>query len=517
MKIRSFLSHTIFFFLLIPISFFPRPGSAADKKVALLPFVIYSDKPRAFLGPGLKSMFISRLSGEGIEVIGDEKLSPLLTGEDRKGVSSAKRAEELARALGADYAIFGSITSIGTSYSLDLSILDLTKKKPKLTRVSKTMEEDQFIPKLADVVYDFRAIMAGVDIRTQWARQAAATSKKQSPMGLFYRPAGPQDRQYRPSGRVRIRMDVMGFDTGDLNGDGEPELLVMGRKKLLIYNRKGNSLVLKDTLHHSLGEDFIKVSAGDVNGDGSAEIYLVSSIGLRAQSSVWEWSGRFRKVLKMTGHLQVVKAHGFKPVLLFQESLINRYFNGRIAIMVYDGPRKLVRKRLLPEFKKGVQFYTLTFPEPGKRGTEEYLGLNQNAYLCLWDRNGSILWQSDKAVGGTNNAITLGTTFDAASPNIIYFNSRIISADIDNDGKKEILLVDNIRLVEHLQTLRLIVKSNLVAYRMEGAGLVSTLRTPQLPYCLTDIQVQDGTLFLAAQKGEIKLMGPGSGRIIWFE
>ncbi|MBW1739343.1 MAG: VCBS repeat-containing protein, partial [Deltaproteobacteria bacterium] len=173
--------------------------------------------------------------------------------------------------------------------------MDLTKKKPKLTRVSKTMEEDQFIPKLADVVYDFRAIMAGVDIRTQWARQAAATSKKQSPMGLFYRPAGPQDRQYRPSGRVRR----------DLNGDGEPELLVMGRKKLLIYNRKGNSLVLKDTLHHSLGEDFIKVSAGDVNGDGSAEIYLVSSIGLRAQSSVWEWSGRFRKVLKMTGHLQV--------------------------------------------------------------------------------------------------------------------------------------------------------------------------------------------------------------------
>jgi hypothetical protein len=31
------------------------------------------------------------------------------------------------------------------------------------------------------------------------------------------------------------------------------------------------------------------------------------------------------------------------------------------------------------------------------------------------------------------------------------------------------------------------------------------------------MQVEGGTLYLAAQKGEIKNIGTGSGRIMWFE
>ena len=135
--------------------------------MALLPLVIHSGQSKDYLQPGLKSMLVSRLSGEGIQLISEEKLYPLLSEKEKQGINSSQRAEEVAKALKADFAVFGSLTSIGTGYSLDLSVLDLTKAEPKLTRISEAVPEDQLIPKLSDIAYDIRAVISGVDIRPQ--------------------------------------------------------------------------------------------------------------------------------------------------------------------------------------------------------------------------------------------------------------------------------------------------------------------------------------------------------------
>ncbi|MBU2498464.1 MAG: VCBS repeat-containing protein [Proteobacteria bacterium] len=513
---RTLIPRKILLFLLALTLLLPYPVGGAAKTVALFPLVVYSDQPKAFLGPGLKSMFVSRLSGEGLELVSDERIYPLLREKEREGMDSRERAEELARSLKADYAVFGSVTSIGAGYSLDLSILDLTKEAAELTRVSEAVQEDELIPKLADVVYDFRAIMAGVDIRASRRAGPPPEPEDRGAMGLFFKP-GSEDREFKPSGGMTANMGVMGFDTGDLDGDGLPEIAVLGRDKLLIYNRKDDSLALKGTLTRSLGESFFKVSIGDVNGDGKAEIYLVRSVGLRAETSVWEWTGKFRKLHERNGHMQAVKAPGARPLLLFQESLADPYFSGRIQVMTYGGKGELVQEGILPEFDKGAQFYTLTPLNPQKAGRSEFLGLNNDDYLCLWDQEGGLLWRSDERVGGTNNAITLKKRPADLTPRIASFNSRIVLADIDKDGKKEVLLIDNIPLVDHLVTFRVMVESRLAAYRVEGASLVPKWKTREIPYCLMDMQVEGRTLFLAAQKGSISNIGAGSGRIMWFE
>jgi hypothetical protein len=89
--------------------------------------------------------------------------------------------------------------------------------------------------------------------------------------------------------------------------------------------------------------------------------------------------------------------------------------------------------------------------------------------------------------------------------------------DIAGDGTKEILAIENIPLIKHLLNFKVFTKSNLIAYRIEGTELFPAWATGDIDYCLTDMQTEGQSLFLAAQKGKISNIGKGSGLIMWFE
>jgi len=76
--------------------------------------------------------------------------------------------------------------------------------------------------------------------------------------------------------------------------------------------------------------------------------------------------------------------------------------------------------------------------------------------------------------------------------------------------------VKNIPLIKHLENMLVYVKAQLIAYRISGATLTRGWTTREIPYCITDIQAAKGTLFVAVQKGRFSKIGPGTGRIMWF-
>ena len=543
-------SKIIGLFLLSLIFFLPVTARSSTKTLVLFPLAIYADQSKAYLGQGIKSMLISRISGAGIEIVPDEKYTSLLSEKEEAGITSQKRAEELARRLEADYAIFGSITAIGGGYSLDLSLVALEKDASKLTRLSKAVDEEQLIPQLSDVAYQLRALIEGKEIlsTTQTADKPARkveekatvlpqplTAKgifsqiegdKKEPQatekGLVFKPT-KEYQGFKPTGKISVDMSVMAFDMGDLDEKGGVELVVLGRKKLLLYTMHGASFALKDSLNASIGEDFYKVSVGDVDNNGRAEIYLVSRYGVRARSTVFEWAGGFKRLDRLTGHMQVVKDPvSNKSLLLFQDSKVGEFFSGRIYGMKYGEGGKLTKGEKLPELKGG-QFYTLALFDLDKDQEAEWIGLGEpnlggESNLYVWDRAGAIIWSGKKGLGGTNNAIKLEEgNFEGDLPPKIFFNSRLVIADIDGDGEKDILAIKNITPIEYLQNIKVYTKANLIAYRREGLSLSPAWTTGDIDWCLTDITVQGNTLFLAAQKGKISNIGKGSSQIMWFE
>jgi len=500
---------TIFFL------FFSLHVVAANKTVALLPLQLFADPSKAYLGQGIKTMLASRLSGEGLEVITPDSV---LSGADKQGVTSEQRAEEIARLLKANYAVFGSVTSLGTGYSLDLSFMDLTKEKPVVTKVSEGVTEDQLIPKLSEIVYDFRAIAAGMDIRQQ---KSVGPGPQEEAKGLFFKRTA-ESSAFRPTGRASVKMGVMSLDVADLDGDGQPEILALSQETLMIYVRKEKGLMLRETLRADRSEEFLKVSAADIDGNGRPEIYLVSFYGKRAQTSVWEWPGKFtRKLDRENGHFHVLRNQGGgQATLISQDSGIDNFFAGKMWQMAYDQGGKLVRKDPLPEMK-GAQFYTLTLFDYDRDGKSEYLGLGEpgldhSAPLEVWNQEGNRVTKLDEKLGGTNNYVRSGKKNPDDQPPANLVNGKIAVMDVDNDGKKEILVIANNPLIGKIDFV-LYYDGSIVALKPEGSSLVQAYKSGKMKYCLTDLRVFGETLYISAAEAEITNLEEGAGRILWYE
>jgi len=528
-------------FLIILVSFIlfiPLPAHTADKKVLLLPLALYAERPLDHIRKGAASMLVTRLSQDGIEVMSGEGIEAYLDEEEKRGISSEKRAQELMSKLGADYAVFGTITAVGGAYSLDLSLLKSAEGLPP-ERFSKVVTEDRFIPEFSDAANQLLAAMEGKRIaQTQPAKppvlpetglaqgifSKSEGDKERSPdreEGMAFKPT-QEPRPLRPTGTIPLTTEVMSFDTGDLDGDGKAELVAVDKGNMYVYRREGNAFALIDTRKASWGEEFFKVSVGDIDHNGKAEIYAVGLYGMRARTSVYERSSEFKRLSRMTGHLRIVKDPiEMKSLLLFQGSEINRFFTGPISSMNYDESGELIKGAKLPEMK-GAQFYTLVRYDLNHDGHQEWVGLGEpnlddKSRLHVWGERGQILWRGEKALGGTNNAVRAGEPEPESLPPRISFQSRLILADIDGDGRRDVVALENIPIIGKLLNFKVYVKSRLIAYRVEGDALSPAWSTGEIDYCVTDMQSDGQALFIAAHKGKISNIGKESGVIMWFE
>jgi TolB-like protein len=509
-----------FGFALFPILLFLclLPSAlAADKAVGLLPFVLHADPSKEFLRSGIQSMLVSRLEGEGLSVLHGDRIEPLLKEEEKEGIDSEERARGIARELGVDYVIFGSVTTLGGGYSLDFSILDLTGDSPQRTQVAEAVDENQLIERLSDMAHQFRAVVEGIEYAAYRAARQDTLGSAETAKGLFFRP-GAGGYGFQPTGRASVRMGILSFDAGDLDGDGTPELVLLTRDEVFIYHRENNQFILLNTFEAGMGEYFLKVSVGDADLDGRDELYLVSDYGERAQSVVYDWDKTFRERFRMRGHLQVdVGRDERPPVVYFQDTMLNRYFNGDIFVMDYQGRNKLVPQRALHEFEKGIQFYTLMQYDLDGDGGREFIGLSDMSYLHVWNAAGKSLWTSTDDMGGTNNAYKTGQVTRELSKTRIPFNSKPEVMDIDGDGTREVLAIKNIPFIDHLTNLKLYQESKLYAYKVEGDSLSSEWATGKLKYSITDLKATGETLYIAFLEGKFSKLSRARGRIMWFE
>jgi hypothetical protein len=517
------------------ILFIPLQTHSSDKKVLLLPLAVYAERPLDHIRKGAASMLVTRLSQGGIELMSEEGIEPYLDEEEKKGITSETRTRELISKLGVDYAVFGTITAVGSTYSLDLSLLKSEEGAAPM-RFSAVVAEDQFIPEFSSVANELLAAIQGKGIgQTEQEPppemgpahgiftgseedKARPTDREQ---GMAFKRT-QETRPLKPTGAIPLTIAVMSFDVGDLDGDGAAELVLVDRDTMLIYRRDGKTFALIDTHKASWGEEFFKVSVGDIDHNGKAEIYAVSLYGMRARTSVYERVDAVKRLERKSGHLQAIRDPNEKEfLLLFQGSKINEFFSGPIYYMNYDESGKLIKGAELPEMK-GAQFYTLIRSDLNEDGTHEWVGLGEpnlddKSRLHVWGERGQILWRGKRELGGTNNAIRAGEPEREGLPPRISFQSRLVLADVDGDGSRDVVASENIPMIEKMLNFKVYVKSQVIAYRVEGATLSPAWSMDEIDYCVTDMQSDGQSLFIAAHKGKASNIGKESGLMMWFE
>ncbi|MBW2060362.1 MAG: outer membrane protein assembly factor BamA [Deltaproteobacteria bacterium] len=111
----------LFTFLLLLI---PTLVQGAQKiKIGVLPFMVYGKEDLGYLQEGIQEMFNGQLLQHGIEVASKTEVRRVL-GRQALADLSEQSLRKLGRALDVDYIIYGSLTKIGRSLSLDTRIVD---------------------------------------------------------------------------------------------------------------------------------------------------------------------------------------------------------------------------------------------------------------------------------------------------------------------------------------------------------------------------------------------------------
>ncbi|HYA01933.1 MAG TPA: outer membrane protein assembly factor BamA [Syntrophobacteria bacterium] len=103
----------------------PQPLKGQVRRVAVLPFTIFSDEDLSSLREPLMNMVSNSLRQEGFQpVVWEER-------EGRPTLSDAQ-ARRVASELASTFALYGSLSKIGEQISLDVRLVDVENKRPTL-------------------------------------------------------------------------------------------------------------------------------------------------------------------------------------------------------------------------------------------------------------------------------------------------------------------------------------------------------------------------------------------------
>ena len=516
---------------------FAAPSLWAKEKssVAVLPFSVYSAENIDYVQRGIGNMLSSRISvSEKIEVLSPDDVLTALKETGGKELAIAD-IYSLGKKLNADFVVWGSITKIGNSLSIDGKLFDISANKAAVAIVAQIQNMDEVIPKMNDFAQKIethivgapssstgtltapKEIVASPQPPTQTAREAEIISgMKSSKKGTYTASVNPDfinaaqpinSKSFWKS--QQFSNEFKGMDIGDVNGDGLNETVMIDSHIVFIYQKKGSEFKLIQQITGKSYENYISVDVADINGNGIKEIIVSNYNGGIVDSFIIEFrDGKFVTIASnLRWFMRVIDNASGIPLLLGQRRGVEKPFDTPIhEIRWQGGEYREGQKMLIPE---GFSVYGLTLDKLGSGGKEKVIVLNQDDYLNIYEQTDKplsrvaifgggkeLLWKSEEVFGGSNtyiDPINEGRKETAENDNgITYINLRIVTYDTNKDGKREIIVVKNISSAARtFQRIKLFTSAEVYNLEWDGLGMVENWRTKKISGYVADYQFKD--------------------------
>ena len=511
-----------------------QPLWAKDKyTVAVLPFSVHSAENIDYVRQGIRDMLASRISvSEKLEVIGRDSLSDSQSAATGKEVTPADLLA-VGKKVNADFVVWGSITKIGSSLSIDGKMLDIAANKSALNITAQCPTMDDVIPKMNDFAQRITAHILGAPPQTIAAMptakevivsrppspQAAREAEIISGMGGgrkgtftssinpdFINAAQPLNRKTFWKSQ-QFSNEFRGMDIGDVNGDGLNETVIIDSHNVMIYQKKGNEFKLIQLIPGKAYNYYVSLDVADINGNGIKEIIVSSYTGQQVNSFVLEYrNGKFQTMASdLPWFMRVIDNGSGIPLLLGQRRGIDMPFDTQIYEIVWkNGAYAEGPKMRIPQ---GLSVYGLTMDKLGSSGPEKIITLNSDDYLCIFEQtdkplskvvifggSSEYLWRSDEQFGGSNTYIEPMTGSNRTDDTNVkqFINLRILAYDTNRDGKREIIVVKNLSSSSRMfQNLKLFTAAEVYNLEWEGMGMVENWRTKKISGYVADYQFKD--------------------------
>jgi len=521
-------------FLLVSL----QPLWAKDKyTVAVLPFSVHSAENIDYVRQGIGDMLASRISvSEKLEVVGRDSLFNALNETTGKEFTPTD-VHAVGKKVNADFVVWGSITKIGSSLSIDGKMLDISANKLALNITAQCPTMDEVIPKINDFAQRITAHILGATPQTIAALptakevivsrppspQAAREAEIISGMGGgrkgtftssinpdFINAAQPLNRKTFWKSQ-QFSNEFRGMDIGDVNGDGLNETVMIDPHNVFIYQKKGNEFKPIQQIPGKSYDYYVSLDVADINGNGIKEIIVSSYTGQQVDSFILEFrNGKFQTIASnLPWFMRGIDNGSGIPLLLGQRRGIGMPFDTPIHEIVWkNGAYAEGQKMKIPQ---GLSVYGLTLDKLGSSGSEKIIALNSDDYLCIFEQtdkplsrvaifggSSEFLWKSDEQFGGSNTYIEpmnrSGIKEDKSEDAdlIHYINLRILTYDTNRDGKREIIVVKNLSSASRMfQRLKLFTAAEVYNLEWEGTGMVENWRTKKISGYVADYQFKD--------------------------
>jgi len=523
--------------VLIVASTFGLVGAADVKTVAVLPFDVHSSENIDYIRNGVWDMLISRISLSGkIEVTAKHAVGEALG--KKKGSFAVEDVYDLGKKMNVDYVVYGSITKIGNSVSLDGKLLDVATHKSPVDVFSQSQGMDDVIPKIGDFAkridyhyprsgprqpFGAPPAPSGPPVYGTAPQQPAGPSSSKEPeaidalrtrQGTFTAVINPEfinapqsiDRKGFWMSQ-RFDTEFKGMDIGDVNGDGSNEVVVIDLQNVMIYKKEGKTLKLLQKIPGESYNQYLSVDVADVTGSGKKEIIVTSYNQGLLDSFVLQYKdGKYVKIAKdLRWFLRVIEVLG-APTLVGQKMGIQMPFGTPIHEIVWENGKFREGKRMnIPE---GLSVYGLIIEPLDKDGPLRVVAFDTYDYLRVYEESNKTctklpnvnitllqsLWKSDDVFGGSNNYFDL-TPSQQQSTSVQYkpyINMRLLAYDINKKGKKEFIVVKNHSTVGRVfQNLRAFTSSEIYDLEWNGMGFVENWKTKKIQGYVADYQIRD--------------------------
>lgn len=427
----------LFIFLL------PSVGLAKTSRVLVLPWKVNAAENLEFLRSAMLDMLTTRIAAAEVEVIGPEALKEAMPAFKPGDVADGT-AVNAGRRLKADFVLYGSLTVIGNSVSLDAKLLNVASGA-----VTPFYSKGEGVDSVIGLVGGLSAEAASAAGGTVTVPAGVAPAKAEEKKAA-QEPVAPKGEEFiiRPKeepGRWKSAlMDGMylAFIAADLNRDGVKEIFLITKKSLTIAVIKPEGLEVVKKIDSGPGVEFVAITSIDSDNDGSPEVYISGVRDFRPYTSLLEYGADGYRITR-TGIRWLVKAvqTDSGTVLIGQGFTYEDGFSGGLRVLKKEGGALADKGPYAVALPFMVDIYRFdTFGLTDK--ADEIIALDDREYIRIyrkgkgggWEKS----WKSREFYGGTLDYIDLGGERYAA------VEGGFFHADTDGDGRAELIIKRNV-------------------------------------------------------------------------
>jgi len=504
--------------------------SAREVQFALFPFELNSSKNLTYLQSGITAMLPSRISvPEKIEVLDPHLVQQTLTRDI--GTYSMPQKIALAKKLGADFFLCGSLTKIGDTISIDTVLVDIMDSTEPMPVFIQSNGLDALIPEINNLAKKIQTrIIEGPPLADHMPSATPVALSRPTPAPAEPPPAstpvaeasivpapqaaaplpppvptGQPTPNYLPAEPLfgatpAYEHSIKGFPLqslacGDTDGDGTAELLAADDQKLYIYSINETELVLKATVATQAGENIVYVDVADLNSNGRAEIYVSSYEGTHATSFVIEYTdGEYTRLAESLKYFfRNYTDYQGNRILLGQSTDLESPFTGSMWRFVWKDGKPFSTSEVI--FPGDIAVFGVAEGDIDQDSLKEYVAFTRGLFsathqLKIYAYTGRIEWKDVLHLGGSTRNFNLQISHDIEKLEDVPM--RVYCEDINADGRLDVIVTRNSKKgTGFFGSLSSYDQSEMLCLHWDGSDLVTNWSSEHFEGYVTDYLVAD--------------------------